>query len=482
MYKCLLCWRYLRTRYLAFACIVSVMLGVATLIVVNSVMSGFSTKLRERLHQLLSDVVIESFGMEGFDDPDGKMTMIRNDKFLGPRIEAMSATMEVFAMLQYQAGNGRVINRPVKLIGVDAATRSKIGGFHEHLEFQKDRAEPGFDVPKAIVDEFQRRARWNRLLEQERLNHEALADPDKPPPPMPTPFVASLPRAAIVGHLIATYRATNPDTGEMEEFTSLPPGAAINLTTVSAQAKATIGGQTLTPVSDQFVVTDYFKSEMSEYDSNYIFVDLRYLQHLRTAENSVTSIQVKLKDYDADSREVVKQLRKMFASDGMRVDTWEDKQGPLLAAIRIEKNLLNVLLFLIVAVAGFGILAIFSMIVSEKTRDIGILKALGAPSAGIMQIFLGYGLLLGVFGAALGTGAGVWLTLEINTVEQWLAGQTGQHLFDPKIYYFREIPTDIQMPAVLMVNLGAIAVAVLFSILPAIRAARLQPVQALRYE
>src|SRR5437773_7422583 len=98
-------------------CIVSVMLGVATLIVVNSVMSGFSTKLRERLHGLLSDVVVESFGMEGFDNPEGKMAMIRNDPFLGPRIEAMSATMEVFAMLQYQMDNGRVITRPVKVIG-----------------------------------------------------------------------------------------------------------------------------------------------------------------------------------------------------------------------------------------------------------------------------------------------------------------------------------------------------------------------------
>jgi lipoprotein-releasing system permease protein len=481
VYKALLCWRYLLTRYLALACIISVMLGVATLIVVNSVMSGFSTKLRERLHQLLSEVVIESFGMEGFDDPEGKMAMIRNDAFLGPRVEAMSATMEVFAMLQYQTGSGRVINRPVKLIGVDAATRSKIGGFHEHLEFQKDRAVPGFDVPKTIIDEFERRTQWNHLLEKERQRRDAIVDPDNPPL-MPTPLVASPPQAAIVGHLIATYRMTDPDTGKMEERVSLPPGAAITLTTVSAQSKATIGGETLTAVSDQFVVTDYFKSEMSEYDSNYIFVDLHYLQHLRTAENRVTSIQVKLKNYDGDSKEVVKQLRQMFASDGIRVETWEDKQGPLLAAITIEKNLLNILLFLIVAVAGFGILAIFSMIVSEKTRDIGILKALGAPSGGIMQIFLGYGLLLGVVGCALGSGAGLWLTSNINWVENRLADVTGHHVFNPQIYYFSEIPTDIQAPAVLIVNLGAIAVAVLFSILPALRAARLQPVHALRYE
>src|SRR5438552_4050567 len=87
MYKLLLCWRYLKTRYLALACIVSVMLGVATLIVVNSVMNGFTTKLREKLHSLLSDIVIESSGMEGFHNPQAKMDKIKADPFLGPRVE-----------------------------------------------------------------------------------------------------------------------------------------------------------------------------------------------------------------------------------------------------------------------------------------------------------------------------------------------------------------------------------------------------------
>ena len=89
------------------------------------------------------------------------------------------------------------------------------------------------------------------------------------------------------------------------------------------------------------------------------------------------------------------------------MQTWEDKQGPLLAAISIEKGILNVLLFMIIAVAGFGILAIFSMIVVEKTRDIGILKALGASNTGVLNIFLSYGLLLGVVGALLGSSIGM---------------------------------------------------------------------------
>src|SRR6516165_1197261 len=138
MYKLLLCWRYLLTRYLALVCIVSVMLGVTTLIVVNSVMSGFSSKLRDRLHGLLSDVLIEAVSLDGFSDPGGKMEKIRKDPWLAERIEAMTATMEVFAMLQFRLSNGETITRPVRLIGIEPEGRSAVGGFKEFLEKQKN--------------------------------------------------------------------------------------------------------------------------------------------------------------------------------------------------------------------------------------------------------------------------------------------------------------------------------------------------------
>jgi lipoprotein-releasing system permease protein len=143
---------------------------------------------------------------------------------------------------------------------------------------------------------------------------------------------------------------------------------------------------------------------------------------------------------------------------------------------------LNILLFLIIGVAGFGILAIFSMIVVEKTRDIGILKALGASNGGVMKIFLGYGLLLGLVGAALGTALGVAFTMNINAIEQKLTDWTGQQIFDRSVYYFKDIPTDIQPLSVALIVLGSVAIAVVFSILPALRAAWLHPVRALRYE
>ena len=232
---------------------------------------------------------------------------------------------------------------------------------------------------------------------------------------------------------------------------------------------------------DTFVVVDYFKSDMGEYDANCVFVPLEHLQTLRAMDNRASNILIKLKNYD-EAPKVVKALADLFDGEQLGIHTWEEKQGPLLKAIEIEKSILNILLFMIIAVAGFGILAIFSMIVSEKTRDIGILKALGASSGGIMKIFLTYGLLLGVVGALCGTILGLSITWNINAVESFIAMITGSHVFQGDVYYFKEIPTDVQPFAVLVVNLGAIAIATVFSILPALRAAMLHPVQALRYE
>ena len=101
--------------------------------------------------------------------------------------------------------------------------------------------------------------------------------------------------------------------------------------------------------------------------------------------------------------------------------TWEQKQGPLLAAVAVEQSILNILLFFIIAVAGFGILAIFSMIVVEKTRDIGVLKALGASTSGVRGIFLGYGLSLGIVGSGVGMIGGLLFVRYINEIEAGLS-------------------------------------------------------------
>ena len=471
MYKLLLCWKYLRTRYLALVCIVSVMLGVATLIVVNSVMSGFSTKLRDRLHGVLSDVVIESRGYNGFPMPaDEMMRRIANSR-AGQHVAAMTPTIEVFAMMQFRFTDGQSVTRPVHLMGIDAKGRSDVGGFAENLVNPANRADPSFRfTPDAL-------RRFEFLNPESGQGPPVEVDPlnDGPPPLDPVPSAKRDPKPVIIGWAIGTYREKDPLTGQTKDNVVLAPGDTVNILTVGA------GKATPEPVYSPFVVSDYFKSEMAEYDSNYVYVPLDYLQRLRAMDGRCTHVLIRLKDYEK-AREVVNELRSLFPGGMYVVSTWEDKQGALLAAIDVERGILNLLLFLIIGVAGFGILAIFSMIVFEKTRDIGILKSLGASNRGVMSIFLTYGLLLGLVGALLGTGLGLAITEYINELEKFIAKVTQRDLFPRDIYYFDQIPTNVQAWSVVLVNLGAVAIAVLFSILPALRAAMLHPVRALRYE
>jgi lipoprotein-releasing system permease protein len=466
MYKLLLCWRYLLKRRLALACVVSITLGVATLIVVNSVMSGFSTKLKDRLHGMLADLSIEGRYFDGFPNPEARMERIRQSP-VGDKIEAMAATMEVMAILQIPV-RGQMMTKFVKVIGIDPKDRAKLGGFAEHLVQQKNHPEPAFK----LNPEAERRHHW-RYPPVLPPRPESVAGPDGLPPPAPPDSPVFEVACVIVGRNLAFSRDPRTLPGEpLKEHCHLELGDEIILTTMNGEWR---------PVIKNFAVCDYLKSEMAEYDSTYVYVPLDVLQQLRTMEGRATNIQIKLKDY-ADAPVVVKALQEMFHPSAYHVETWEEKQGALLEAINIEKGILNVLLFLIVGVAGFGILAIFSMIVVEKTRDIGILKALGASNSGVMKIFLAYGLLLGLIGAAFGTGLGLLITTNVNEIEGWIAGRTGHQIFNRQVYYFTEIPVHIQPWMVLTVNGGALAIAVVFSILPALRAALLHPVRALRYE
>src|SRR5262249_43915769 len=147
------------------------------------VMSGFSTKLRDRLHALLSDVVVESVSAYGFAAPQAKMELIRKDPFLGPRVAAMTPTLEFIAMLQFRWPNGDPVVLPVRLIGIYPATRASMGGFQEYLVRQHSNAKPSFE----LTPEAQRRLDFNNVLMQPPVRAQlgAIQDPAVPPAPAP---------------------------------------------------------------------------------------------------------------------------------------------------------------------------------------------------------------------------------------------------------------------------------------------------------
>ncbi len=570
MYKLLLCQRYLRTRYIALASIISVTLGVATMIVVNSVMAGFSTQMKERIHGILADVVCESVNLDGHPNPEELMARIR--AVAGDNIEAMSPTVEVYGMLSFKY-LGQWITRPIQLIGIDPESKAQVGTLVDNLEnYQEVRDDDGKFVRAAarkrgevpnweLIDEHmeyrRRRAEQQRIFDDTMMDsahevplEEPAVNPHNPPPeeeaeinPAKTAkalqvlqagaeqtVTAELPKPEVAAEAVtdaahhdelvqgaeagvnpfdqpgvpvteapvvaADPAALNPARvylgaglfrfpykdadGKVRMVNMVLPGDDVTISTVNA-------GRPPKAVHFPATVVDVFKSGMSEYDSNLVFMNLAQLQEYRvmvdpsTGERSITTIQIRLKDF-SKSKEVVEQLRAAFPPGHFTVRTWEQKQGPLLAAVSVETAILNVLLFLIIAVAGFGILAIFFMIVVEKTRDIGILKALGAHASGVMAIFLSYGLGLGIVGAGAGVVLGLLFVWRINDIEALLTKVTGIEVFDERIYYFPSIPTHVDVSMVIWVAVGAVFIAVLASILPARRASMLHPVQALRYE
>jgi lipoprotein-releasing system permease protein len=504
MYKLLLSWRYLRTRWIAMASIISVMLGVATLIVVNSVMAGFTEEMHKRLHGILSDLVLRS-SMDGFPDAEGHMREV--ERILGPDVEGVTAVVHVPALLRIKV-RGQYHMSQINLIGVDEATYAKVSDFSQFLLHPENRKQLSFllredgyapgreDFPPAG---WRHRRMWTEFenimrKEQQKLAATAALSSTtlETTAPRSDPYAGVQPdqivdrskeqfTGMVLGIAICTIRARDPD-GKVKDFYLCRPGDDVEVVIPSA-------GDSPKPVSSLFTIVDLYESKMSEYDASFAFVPLKKLQELRgmidpqSQVANVTSIQIKLRA-GANLNAARDKLRAEFPAEkfAYHIESWRDMQGPLLSAVQMETTILNILLFLIIAVAGFGILATFFMIVVEKTRDIGILKALGAPSHGVMNIFLGYGLSLGAVGAGVGMVIGLLFVLYINKIAEGLEWITGQEVFDPTVYYFDSIPTKTDPFTVCWVVLGSILIAVMASVLPAIRAARLQPVQALRYE
>jgi lipoprotein-releasing system permease protein len=573
MYKLLLSWRYLKTRFIALASIVSVTLGVATLIVVNSVMAGFVDQMKNRLHGILSDVEISAPLLSDIAAPDRFTQQVRD--VVGDDLEELTCVVRSNALISFDF-QGRQWTQHVMLLGIDDETFGKVTDFEPYLTNELKREKFSFDLEEQGYSKFDnagweyRRRKFQSQQELEQLKREYnqlydqqaadimssgynpdgtridtpgdLATVGNPPPatakkfpklPTDAPDIADLfpvdeasseetfkqriadqsgkktialdpfdphmqhrkklsndeifnpardQYTGIVLGLGISQRKMRHEDGELSDIYMVNPGDDVQMTFLS-------GGGNAKPVIENFTIADFYSSNMHEYDSSFAFVPLSELQKLRgmvdplSGEGAVSAIQIKLKQ-GSDLNAVRDRLTVAFPSNEYMLDirTWQDSQRPLLNAIQMELTILNILLFMIIAVAGFGILATFFMIVVEKTRDIGILKALGAPSSGVMSIFLGYGMSLGTVGTGVGIVIGLVFVAYINEIADIVGVITGQEVFNPEFYYFTEIPTIVSPTMVALVALGAITIAILAAVLPALRAARLHPVEALRYE
>lgn len=218
-------------------------------------------------------------------------------------------------------------------------------------------------------------------------------------------------------------------------------------------------------------------ARMSEFDEVYAFVDLP-TAYMLTGEKGVDAIHVKLTNpFLADT--VAKRIRENL---GYQTKTWYEDQQAFFDALRQEKLAMFIILAFIILVAAFNITSTLIMIVMEKRRDIGILRTLGASTNSILLTFILQGLFIGIIGTIIGLCVGIILAMNINPIAQFIARLLGWDLFNSTIYYFEGIPVAIVPFDITCIAISAILLTFLSTLYPAYSAARVNPVDAIRYE
>jgi lipoprotein-releasing system permease protein len=233
------------------------------------------------------------------------------------------------------------------------------------------------------------------------------------------------------------------------------------------------------PRLKRFVVSGIFSVGMGEYDRGVALVNLRDLAKLLQLKG-VTGIRLKLDDVFA-SRQVSLELAQQFKG-WFRVTDWTDQHRNFFAALRMEKRMMGLLLFFIVVIAAFNIVATLVMLVVDKRADIAILKTFGASPRQIMNIFIVQGSVIGLVGTLLGIAGGVLLALNVEQVVAFIEQLFGVHFIDPDVYYISELPSDLHWDDVALVGLGSFLCSFLMTLYPAWNAYRTLPAEALRYE
>jgi lipoprotein-releasing system permease protein len=251
------------------------------------------------------------------------------------------------------------------------------------------------------------------------------------------------------------------------------------LTLILPQGKATVIGTI--PSIQSFKVAAIFRTGMQQYDSSFVFLPLQTAQTLFQQNGAATQIQVFVRDPDHD--EAVKQaIAAAFPGIGLDIQDWKQNNDSFLAAVTVERNVMFLILTLIIIVAAFNVISSLIMMVKDKARDIAILRTMGASSGSVMRIFLMAGASVGVLGTFIGFVLGVLFCEHINQIRLFIQGLTGQQLFNPTVYYLESLPAQLEWREVAEVVAMALILSVLATLYPSWRAARIDPVEALRSE
>ena len=408
----MLAFRYMRARraegfisVIAWFSLAGITLGVATLIVVMSVMNGFRAELVGRILGLNGHVAVysqQSGGIADYDNLALKITEISGVLAVTPQIEG-----------QVMASQNRV----------------SLG---------------------AVV----RGVRWSDLAVRKPL-WESLSEAD-----------------------ISRFRDESGVLIGREMAFKLGVKTGDNITLTSAQGKATAFGTV--PTRRAFKIAGVFDVGMYEYDLSFVFMPLALAADFLGYEDRVSGLEI----YVSSPERVVQMravLGKTVGSD-MRVFDWIERNRSFLNALKVERNVMFLILTLIILVATFNIISSMIMLVRSKNADIAVLRTMGASGGSIMRVFLMTGASIGLIGTMAGTVVGVLFCWNIDTIKTAIEGLSGTELFAVEIYFLSNLPAKIDPGEVMLVVAMALGLSFVASLYPAWRASRIAPAEALRYE
>ena len=480
MYRIILTYRYLRSRWLTLVAMIATFLGVAALVIVLAVMNGFVKEIRQSVRGGLADIIVEA-DIVGFPYYDDFIARMKQD----PNVAEATPAIQLYGMVQIVAAgpeadrNGLAvakISTPCIIYGLRPVETARVNRFAEYLKRQHNDASPSFAVPPSLADE---------LKAQDRRVFPGCIPGDE----------------LVIYH--PPHVGVRPIGTPDDAVVLSGPGARLVLTTLPIEASGAFESTAgiPKPVQRAFTVVDYYRSGLYEFDSHNVFIPFEEAQTLgnmdRTEIDGAVSparapmILVRLRDYDR-ARQAIASINDLWHKlqadhpvlryTTINIQTWERRQATLISVIEVQRTLMIILLGLIILVAGFMIGAILAMIVKERTRDIGILKSLGASNGGVARIFVGYAAVTSGAGSLAGLVAGLVFVHCIDPIEAWASQVLGFNLFPRELYPWDHIPRLVDPWQTALVAVSAVVLAVLCSTVAAWRAARLPPVEALRYE
>ena len=245
---------------------------------------------------------------------------------------------------------------------------------------------------------------------------------------------------------------------------------------------SSVGIQTIIgnlPKQETFIISSIFDSGLSDFDRNIAFINLNTLESFFNFEKKDRNLEIYLKN-PSNIETIKTKVQEIFNNE--YVYTWSDMNSSLFSALKVERNVMFIILSLIIIVAAFNIISGLTILVKNKTREIAILKSIGVLNKSIIKIFFLVGIIIGTSATLFGIFLGVLFSLYIENLRVFLSNLFNISLFPEEIYFLSTMPSEINPSSIFVISICSIIITILVSIFPAIKASKLDPVKALKYE